>query len=384
MRKIILTEEIEKNIVEDCKNKMSVKDICEKYDIYSLIVKNIREKYNIPPMNNFCSEETKTKVIEDYKTNKDKTDLARKHNLSTSTIDKIVRPPGLLTGMTRLEKAKYMKDNIEDIATDYLSGKTSREISRELDVDKKSVLAALRKYGVEFRNPSERHRSYTVNDKVFENINTFEKAYWLGFLGGDGCNTGTGIRIALKASDRLHLEKFRDFMGSNAKIYNTVKYDEKYNKKHYGCLIVICNKKISNDLSKLGITIRKTYDYKFPQFLEEKYYASYLLGLIDSDGCFYYYSNDKYFGINFIGTYDVVHNFAKILMDNCNITVKISKYRDNNFNYVFCVSGGGQPIKVVKFLYKDLYNTETWLKRKKEKAFNFYGIEDYEEYFKDK
>lgn len=56
--------------------------------------------------------------------------------------------------------------------------------------------------------------------RIFENIDTEEKAYWLGFLYADGCvgSKESKVELSLAEKDLRHMEKFRSFIGIENKI----------------------------------------------------------------------------------------------------------------------------------------------------------------------
>lgn len=57
-------------------------------------------------------------------------------------------------------------------------------------------------------------RKYTLDESFFSNVNTEEKAYWLGFLFADGGVWGNKISLNLQAQDRLHVVKFLAALGA--------------------------------------------------------------------------------------------------------------------------------------------------------------------------
>ena len=63
---------------------------------------------------------------------------------------------------------------------------------------------------------------YYANYDIFENIDSAEKAYWLGFLAADGCNyqreKNASIIINIHQKDIEQLEKFKKFCNTNANI----------------------------------------------------------------------------------------------------------------------------------------------------------------------
>ena len=56
------------------------------------------------------------------------------------------------------------------------------------------------------------YHKYSYNTSIFKQIDTEEKAYWLGFLYADGYVSDKGVELALKESDYNHLIKFDRFI----------------------------------------------------------------------------------------------------------------------------------------------------------------------------
>lgn len=133
-------------------------------------------------------------------------------------------------------------------------------------------------------------RLYTCNYRYFQNIDSEEKAYWLGFIMADGHifetykgnrpNPARGLKITLSVVDKDHLYKFRDCMDSNHPIRT---YSRKGSNDY--CRIVINDSNLYYDLVNLGAIPNKTFKVKFPN-IEEKYYKHYIRGLWDGDGGF--------------------------------------------------------------------------------------------------
>lgn len=67
------------------------------------------------------------------------------------------------------------------------------------------------------------NRQYKLNNQYFDNINTEEKAYWLGFLWADGSIHKTNPRskhqnrltIVQKKSEIKHIQKFNKAISSS-------------------------------------------------------------------------------------------------------------------------------------------------------------------------
>ena len=68
--------------------------------------------------------------------------------------------------------------------------------------------------------------AYSINEKVFEKIDSEEKAYWLGFLYADGFvgakNNQIGLGVALK--DINHLEKYKQFLPARDRDFTRIEF----------------------------------------------------------------------------------------------------------------------------------------------------------------
>lgn len=77
---------------------------------------------------------------------------------------------------------KQLNDGqIQSIVQDYQNNKSMRQIEKDYGVTRQSVATYLEKIGVK-TTKGNHHRKYTHQYDFFENIDTEEKAYWLGFM----------------------------------------------------------------------------------------------------------------------------------------------------------------------------------------------------------
>ena len=249
---------------------------------------------------------------------------------------------------TRKEyKEKYLK-----IKEDYLTGNyLLYELSEKYNIKYPAISKFLKKEGFIINS----NNKFPINDNIFEEINTPEKAYWLGFLYADGYiglrkkqNTYTySIELSLKKSDLDHIESFKKFLNS----FHKINYREKLKAYRF----VFSSRKIGEDLIKLGCIQNKSLILKFPT--EEqvpKYLINHFIrGYFDGDGCI----NDpeKYpITLSLMGTFE----FLKELLKQMNIETKIRKTKSKAFD--FAISGD----KARLFL-KNLYeNNNICLERK--------------------
>jgi hypothetical protein len=127
---------------------------------------------------------------------------------------------------------------------------------------------------------------------VFNNIDTEEKAYWLGFIYADGTNGKNNnlFRISLSIKDEQHILLFKKCIESEHKIT----YAETNDPFGYGggevyksAILSISSKEISQALKKLGINGNKTTYSQLPQ-IDEKFWSHFIRGYFDGDGSITY------------------------------------------------------------------------------------------------
>lgn len=135
--------------------------------------------------------------------------------------------------------------------------------------------------------------SYNNLYPQFKNIDSEEKAYWLGFLYADGSvsSQNNNIELALAEKDYEHLVKFSSFMGIKKD-----KIKKRVNKKNFiSYRVIITNKDLKQDLIDKGCTPRKSLTLLFPS--EEKVpkhlLKHFVRGYIDGDGSIGRYRENK-------------------------------------------------------------------------------------------
>ena len=124
---------------------------------------------------------------------------------------------------------------------------------------------------------SQAHRKYNLDEFFFSNIDTEEKAYWLGFLASDGAITDENkIRLSLKTKDKELLVKFKKAMKWTGKDY--------YHKNTDAPEVYFRSFKMVKDLANYFVTPRKTFAVKFPH-IPKSLERHFIRGVFDADGC---------------------------------------------------------------------------------------------------
>lgn len=169
----------------------------------------------------------------------------------------------------------WKKEQEDKLIELYKNGYSIRKI-RELfgGIHYNTVKRILENHHVQLRNKAQSHYVDERNEDIFSVIDTEEKAYWLGFLCGDGCVYDNYIRISLKYNDVEHLKKFKSFL--NAESIKIIQKDS-YCSFSIGC------KKIADDLKNNGCVEKKSLILEPPK-IKEELYMDWIRGLWDADG----------------------------------------------------------------------------------------------------
>lgn len=135
----------------------------------------------------------------------------------------------------------------EDIIQLYKIGYSTNEVAAIYDVDHNTIADIISKLYF-IRSKSEQHRQYTINEHYFDEIDTPNKAYILGFLYADGTNNGSDtVSLSLQERDVGILQKIQREIGSNAPLnyreFNKININ--WSNQWRMC---ICNKHISDIL----------------------------------------------------------------------------------------------------------------------------------------
>ena len=162
---------------------------------------------------------------------------------------------------------------------DSYSKKTAKKIAEEIGCSKSYITKTWRENGLQGKI----NRQYYSDFDFFERIDNEDKAYVLGLLASDGCvytrNNHEGLmQIALQKQDKEILEKIKLAMSSENPILE--------NKRSY--VFSIVSNKIYNDLVKIGITPKKTWDLDLEKIFSQvpfEYWKDFIRGYFDGDGC---------------------------------------------------------------------------------------------------
>lgn len=206
------------------------------------------------------------------------------------------------------EEVNFIKDYYMEMKTSEISKILNRTMSA---IELKASRMGLKKY------------PYTCDYHYFDEIDTEEKAYWLGFLTADGWinkskKTNAGVTgIELQYGDIGHLKKFNKSISGNYQItdrWRTCPLSKYKDRKNHMCCIRIFSSTMYNSLNKIGFSNDKSYDFHIPD-LSPDLIRHYIRGYFDGDGCLCF--TNKSFSISFItASFSLYEDLLKILETN--------------------------------------------------------------------
>lgn len=207
-------------------------------------------------------------------------------------------------------------------------------------------------YGT-IRNLLHRHKiksrgnkqGYPRDEYYFNQIDTEEKAYWLGFLYADGCVHSDTKEISVDTIDSEHLEKFKKAI----KAYNHkigVTQDARWKNANALYHFAIKDKQLHQDLIKWGCVPQKSLKIEKIPNIPRDYVSHFLRGYFDGDGSLHYLKGTNNYRISFVGTKSFLMDIQKELGTNVSLGTTGQAYQ-------LQISGRKQVNRILLYLYNN-------------------------------
>ena len=255
--------------------------------------------------------------------------------------------------------------DIQEMIKLYNEGKSLNFIANKYNTYGAKIKSILIRNGVRIRTRAEQNkitnqsRNLKVNHQYFDNIDSNEKAWLLGFLAADGnvASDRNRIKIGLSSIDKEILEKIKTMLESERKIIN---YET--NNGFYVSELSWSSENQKKQLAKYGIVPNKTYkEMHLPNFDLEKQ-LSFILGYFDGDGCFKDDGSTCRFEICSYRP-EILEDFAQVLNNFCNSNKKVYQDKSRKKYYTLTYS-----TKDAKKILNKLYSlNKVYLLRKYKK-----------------
>ena len=275
--------------------------------------------------------------------------------ITSVTLGKILRRNG-----RDYDRRSDAEGNAPVITALYAAGHSTRDIGALLGHGKSTVNAAVVRHGGEIRQQvGVDHPDY------FDQIDTPEQAYWLGFLSADGCVVSTQkhpegdhLSVRLAACDKGHLVKLREALGAHASVLDGV--SKGFGKPAPSANLNMGSRALTDALIALGIGPRKSATQE-PWDGPADLMPHYWRGLFDGDGSLAIKGPGRWTAF-LCGSEPCVQGFRTWAHEICGTNA--TPYFRTGCWYV-SISGRHQVAKIARALYG---NATVSLDRKQERA----------------
>ena len=220
----------------------------------------------------------------------------------------------------RFSSCKFTIEEEKIIIEEYLNGIGTTTLGKKWNCNSTTIYNILKYYNIPRRSFKEARRNYlnfTLQEDYFEEINTKEKAYWLGFIYADGYISTTNkytnyLGISLARKDKEHLEKFKQALKYNGEVKD-YEVTQGYKIGSPYSRLLIGSNKLVEDLQKWGVVEHKTT--KINQLPNITFLDDFIRGYIDGDGSL----RKSYADLRICGNFDFLQEIA----NHFNIPYKI-------------------------------------------------------------
>ncbi len=292
-----------------------------------------------------------TKLYMDSLMGKTIEQMAEEYSISNDEVKKLIdedikKRAGKISGPIGNKEVR------KELAKEYLDGRSTVGLSKKYGVSGITIAKYVRENGIDIRNSSEAHRIYHPNETIFDEIDTEEKAYLLGFIWADGYNNEENslIRMELQSGDK-------DMVLALAKFFYPEEYLEKVKETSDSNYFTVNSPKLSKRLSELGCHQAKSLNVKYPEWISENLEKHFIRGYFDGDGSIS--QSQGNYHLSFIGSYDfILHLKSRVL----HLTkIDLGKISASSSVYVVAISGNNKIYDFANWMYS---GSKIYLKRK--------------------
>lgn len=191
-------------------------------------------------------------------------------------------------------------------------------------------------------------RKYTLNENYFDEIDSEEKAYFLGWLFTDGSNFTPyhAVSLTLQERDKEILDRFSKWVETDAPYY----FGKAKKESHQNSLrMQMTSKKMSDRLVELGMVKNKTFKIIWPEWLNENFYKAFLRGSFEGDGSF---SSKR---VCIVGTEAFCNKIKEIVDSRFGFSTRVSLPRKDQPNNIrrFSFTGLNNIKRFLTWIYED-------------------------------
>lgn len=253
----------------------------------------------------------------------------------------------------RKRKIEVPADIAKCIISDYNAKTNIDQLSKKYKYGIGIIRRTLVDGKIEIRSFGEHSKKHTLNETYFDKIDTFEKAYLLGFIYADGniskdsrTRSTYWFQVRLQKRDRCILEQMKRAFESSHPIYETSSGYNNSEKKFASVGLTISNNKFCAGMMNKGVDLKKSLILKFPDknIIPEHLLGAFILGYFDGDGSVTYNLKTGKWTANFCGTEDFLIDLSVYLAETFGICPKKMQHHRNPNIDMWRMGWGGQTM----------------------------------------
>lgn len=259
---------------------------------------------------------------------------------------------------------KIIDDKLKQEIIDFYKSKpmSLKEVGTKFELSPPTVIKILKDIP---KYPKAKINNPNLMEDFFKEINTEEKAYFLGLIISDGnvfkdetSERQASISITLDLNDEYMLNTFKQVLQTNTTV----------GKDGRGCgTLAVRSNIMAQDLAQYGVVPRKSYITYLPTNIEQQYMSHLIRGILDGDGNIQAKLNkDNRFlhSISFCGSHKLMEDISNYCTNELQLNVKpqVYDYQDRELSEIKL-----QNIHDIQLFGDWIYNNATiYLKRKYE------------------
>lgn len=221
-------------------------------------------------------------LIRLYTSGQSSAHAAKEAGVPPSTAYSLLRRAGVVRRGKRPRKV-----DLDAVRKLHAAGNSISEIAQAQNCSTVSIRVCLDEMGLD----RPQYLKHVLDRDFFAEIDTEQKAYWLGFVLTDGCVQVRQVTIGLTGTDHEHLAKMVRDVGGTA-VVKMGQYSGYSDKEQ--CLVCFNSQKWVEDLARLGVVQKKSTKEVAPlDAIPTELHRHFWRGVIDGDGSISKKSTDR-------------------------------------------------------------------------------------------
>lgn len=293
------------------------------------------------------SEEIKKKAIEYYLVGYSAQKISNIIGANEVTIRKWLKESNITIRNGGSYNKIYDEEFINKIKSLYDEGFNTIEITDMLNLKRGIVSYLLRENGYQLKHRGP--KSKIGREDYFDNIDSADKAYFLGWIMADGnisiYNGQYSIKVHIAYKDKELIDKFLKYIQST----NKTKLKDGEHPSYY---VSLTSKHMCESLMDLGVMPQKTGFESFPKNIPSEYKRDFIRGVFDGDGI----TDVSKCRSGFVGSNNLVNN----ILSELNIS-DLRVFNTHSENIYYFLGGKKFSRKLFEYMCK---NSTLYLERK--------------------